>query len=211
MSSDPLDQLLELENTFYKEGYDLGVQDGSRTGRIEGRLFGLTSAFEKYSAMGNLHGRSIIWSAKFSAPQLASNSEDLANDHDALATNALPEKSSKSSRNFKPAGTSLSSSSASSLPQVPHNPRLEKHIRTLYALTEPASLSTDNTEDAVSDFNDRLKRADGKAKIIEKLLDEDFFYQGPQLADGYLEMDFTSSHSTPSKGYRGIGDESALL
>ncbi|KAL8758814.1 MAG: hypothetical protein Q9199_001225 [Rusavskia elegans] len=211
MSSDPLDQLLELENTFYKEGYDLGVQDGSCTGRIEGRLFGLTSAFEKFNAMGNLHGRSIIWSARFSTPQLASKSEDLANDHDALATTAISTKSSKSSRDFKPAGTSLSSSSSSSLPQVPHNSRLEKHIRTLYALTEPASLSTDNTEDAVSEFNDRLKRAEGKAKIIEKLLDEDSFSQGPQQVDGYLEMDFTSSHSTLSKGDRGIEDEGGLL
>lgn len=210
MSSDPLDQILELENTFHKEGYDLGVQDGSRTGRIEGRLFGLTSAFEKFNAMGNLHGRSIIWSARLPAPQLASRSENSVNDPDARATDALP-KNSHGRQDSRPAGSSLSSSSASSLPPFPHNSRLEKHIRTLYALTEPASLSTDNTEDGVSDFNDRLKRAEGKAKIIEKLLDQDLSNQGPQQADGYLEMDFTSSHSRPSKGDRGIEDEGGLL
>ncbi|KAL8636816.1 MAG: hypothetical protein Q9226_009205 [Calogaya cf. arnoldii] len=158
MSSDPLDQLLELENTFYKEGYDLGIQDGSRTGRIEGRLFGLTSAFEKFSTMGNLHGRSVIWTARLSTPQLANTkSEITANNPNALATNALATESTQSPP-------------SSSLPQIPHNSRLEKHIQTLCALTEPASLSTDNTEDAVSDFNDRLKRAEGKAKIVERVL-----------------------------------------
>jgi len=33
-------------------------------------------------------------------------------------------------------------------------------------------LSTENTEEAVSEFDDRLKRAEGKAKIIERLVGE---------------------------------------
>ncbi len=206
MSSDPLDQLLDLENTFYQEGYDLGVQDGSRTGRIEGRLFGITSAFETFSATGNLHGRSVIWSARLPGPEIASASEHSSIDPDGLATKAISTKFSKNSQDSGLEGTAPSSFSASSLPQIPHNPRLEKHVRTLYALTEPASLSTDNTEDAVSDFNDRLKRAEGKAKMIEKLLDEDSSSRGPQQADGNLEMDFTSSQSKPS-----VKDEGGLL
>ncbi|KAL8638808.1 MAG: hypothetical protein Q9226_008957, partial [Calogaya cf. arnoldii] len=202
MSSDPMDQLLELENTFYKEGYDLGIQDGSRTGRIEGRLFGLTSAFEKFSTMGNLHGRSVIWSARLSTPQLANTKLEVsANEPDAMATNALPTKSTQSSQDPGPAGISPSSP----LPQIPHNSRLEKHIQTLYALTEPASLSTDNTEDAVSDFNDRLKRAEGKAKIIERLLDEDSSNEATRQAEENLEMDFTRSHPKPSRSNGGTG------
>lgn len=59
------------------------------------------------------------------------------------------------------------------LPHLSNNPRLEKHIRVLYALSEPASLSTDNSEEAVSDFDDRLKRALAKLKIIERLVGED--------------------------------------
>ncbi|KAL8847741.1 MAG: hypothetical protein Q9221_007229 [Calogaya cf. arnoldii] len=202
MSFDPLDELLELENTFYKEGYDLGIHDGSRTGRIEGRLFGLTSAFEKFSTMGNLHGRSVIWSARLSTPRLANTKSE--NDPNALATNELPTASPAISQGIGPAGRELKGE----VPQIhPHNPRLEKHIQTLYALTEPASLSTDNTEDAVSDFNDRLKRAEGKAKIIERLLDEDSAGRGSPQGDGDLEMDFTSSHAKPSERNGGIGDD----
>ncbi len=57
-----------------------------------------------------------------------------------------------------------------SLPPVANNPRLEKHIRVLHALSEPVSFSTDNSEEAVSDFDDRLKRAQAKLKIIERLV-----------------------------------------
>lgn len=53
-----------------------------------------------------------------------------------------------------------------------NNPRLHKHILTLYALVEPASLSIQNTEAAVSDFDDRLRRAEGKVKIIERITGE---------------------------------------
>jgi hypothetical protein len=43
-------------------------------------------------------------------------------------------------------------------------------------------LSTENSEDAVSGFDDRLKRAIGKVKIIEKLVGEEGF----ALANGGL-------------------------
>ncbi|KAL8935878.1 MAG: hypothetical protein Q9216_005208 [Gyalolechia sp. 2 TL-2023] len=174
LTSDPLDELFELENTFYNEGYDLGVQDGSRAGRIEGRLFGLEKGFEKYTALGKLHGRSVVWSGRLS------RSDDL--QHSGIITDQQVEASTidspaqVSSETPKPKhGEEETSSpkSSASLPQIPYNPRLEKHLRSLYALTEPASLSTDNSEDAVSEFDDRLKRAEGKVKIIEKLLGEE--------------------------------------
>jgi len=49
---------------------------------------------------------------------------------------------------------------------------LDKHVRTLYALSELESLSTQNIEDAVSEFDDRFKRAVAKVKVIESIVDE---------------------------------------
>ncbi|KAL8802679.1 MAG: hypothetical protein Q9182_003637 [Xanthomendoza sp. 2 TL-2023] len=198
MTSNPLDELLELEDTFYKEGYDLGVQDGSRAGRIQGRLFGLEKSFEKYMAMGKLQGRSVIWSARLSAPL-----GDLHSDGKSQTSHLAPGETDDSS----------SSETAVSLPRIPFNLRLEKHIRTLYALTEPASLSTENTEDALSDFDDRRKRAEGRVKIIEKLLGEEPIHgtrsslQHPD--DSSSEIDFTNSQRRVSKGNDGIEDISA--
>lgn len=59
------------------------------------------------------------------------------------------------------------------LPTLPSNARLEKNVTMLFGLTEPESLSTENTDEAVNDFDDRLKRAQGKAKIIEKAVGEE--------------------------------------
>ncbi|KAI4268165.1 MAG: hypothetical protein LQ337_008003 [Flavoplaca oasis] len=212
MSFDPLDELLELEDTFYKEGYDLGIQDGNRTGRIEGRLFGLTSAFEKFSVMGSLHGRSVIWSATLSGPQLPSESQDSANDRGALATDGHPTDSPKSSnQEAAPPDASSLKSQTSPLPQTRHMSRLERHVRTLYALTEPASLATENTEEAVSDFNDRLRRAEGKAKVVEKFFGQESSSHDSRHPDGDMEMDFTSGHQKVSKGNSGIEDHDTLL
>jgi hypothetical protein len=58
------------------------------------------------------------------------------------------------------------------LPSLSKSQRLERHLKVLHALSESESLSTENTEEAVSDFDDRLKRAEGKAKIIERLVGE---------------------------------------
>lgn len=132
---DPFDALLSLEDQYYAEGHALGIADGSRAGRIEGRVFGLEKGFEKFLAMGHLHARAAVWASR------------------------LP-----SSREQNP--------SSSSLPALSDNPRLAKHVSTLHALSEPASMSTQNDEDAVSEFDDRLKRAQAKAKVVEKMVGE---------------------------------------
>jgi hypothetical protein len=59
------------------------------------------------------------------------------------------------------------------LSPLPSNARLEKNVTMLFGLTEPETLSTENTDEAVNDFDDRLKRAQGKAKIIEKAVGEE--------------------------------------
>lgn len=45
--------------------------------------------------------------------------------------------------------------------------RLLSRLQTIYALTEPASLSTRNDEADVADFDSRLRRAEGKFKVVE--------------------------------------------
>ena len=72
------------------------------------------------------------------------------------------------------------------IPQISPNLRLSKHVKVFYALAESDSLSTENTEEAVSDFDDRLKRAQAKAKIIERMAGEATVV-GSSSKDGSIE------------------------
>ena len=67
----------------------------------------------------------------------------------------------------------LASHPEKALPPLPHSARVEKHLVVLLALIDPLTLSLANTDDAVADFDDRLKRAQAKEKIIEKIVGED--------------------------------------
>lgn len=168
---DPFDTLLNLEDTFYNDGYELGVTDGKRAGLIEGRLFGLEKGFEKYATMGHLYGRAVVWSRRLSSSQIKKRVEI---DHKTTLSRSnnsesKDRKSESDALHQEPIENKLEQTI---LPTLPENIRLEKHIRTLYALAEASSLSTENTEEAVADFEDRLKRAEGKIKIIEKLTGE---------------------------------------
>ncbi|KAF4636328.1 hypothetical protein G7Y89_g1748 [Cudoniella acicularis] len=154
MPSSTFDEILDLEEKFYDDGYQQGLADGVKAGRIEGRTFGLEKGFEKYLESGKLHGKSLVWvnrmpcfPAKFSAQDANQQSKP------DLPANDQPQKLEK-------------------LPSLPDNQRLAKHLKVLYALAESESLSTENTEEAVSDFDDRLKRAQAKAKIVERMVGE---------------------------------------
>jgi hypothetical protein len=142
MATDPLDDVFTLEDRYYREGYDQGVEDGVRAGRIEGRSFGMETGFDKFLESGRLASKALVWA------------------------NRLPAKT-------KAATTAESSSEPSepcTLPPLANNSRLEKNISLLYALVEPDTLSTANTDEAVQDFDDRVKRAQGKAKIVERMV-----------------------------------------
>ncbi|KAG9243011.1 hypothetical protein BJ878DRAFT_137559 [Calycina marina] len=142
------DEVLGLEESFYKDGYDQGYSDGVSAGQIEGRTFGLEKGFEKYVASGKLHGKALIWANRL--PSIASQAtQSTEGKHDNRGTQATGQKYV--------------------IPKMPDSGRLVKHIKVLYALAESESLSTENTEDAVSDFDDRLNRAQAKAKVIERL------------------------------------------
>ncbi|KAJ9665067.1 hypothetical protein H2201_004727 [Coniosporium apollinis] len=199
MEPDPFDGLLDLEEEYYQEGYALGVADGSKAGRIEGRIFGLEKGFEKFAAMGALHGKAALWAARLQQMQQLRALEDSSAGHEQV------EKSKKEPGGQNGSATSsvkvdtqeevsqeTTQETAVTLPLLSSNPRLEKHIQTLFALAEPASLSTQNTEDAVSDFDDRLKRATAKAKVIEKIV-------GEGSVESALEGTDASSNGTPEK------------
>jgi hypothetical protein len=162
MDEDIFDSLLHLEDGYYNDGYRLGVEDGSRAGRIEGRVFGLEQGFEKFLEMGKLNGRACVWAARM--PQKATMEGSLKQE-------SQPENPNQSE------GERTSSAQpgvGESLRVAPFQPnsRLEKHISILYGLSEAESLSTENTEDTVSDFDDRFKRAQSKAKVIETIIKE---------------------------------------
>lgn len=163
IEEDPFDTLLSLEDGFYKEGYDLGVSDGDRAGRVDGRLFGLEKGFEKYATMGKLHGRAVIWAGRI--PGTVSEVDD-------TMTEGPKEEEPRSTVKRSSVQDENEQATEGHAPLLPASTRLEMHIRTLYALAEPESLSTENNEDSVSDFDDRLKRAEGKVKILEKLTGE---------------------------------------
>ena len=175
MEDDPFENVLDLEESYYQEGYDLGVADGSRAGRIEGRVFGIEKGFEKFAAMGMLHGRAAVWASRLP------RKKEQGKDNERKATIAQDEVTSSSleasPNNLIP--TSLEALVpaedgivALGLPPLAVNPRLERHIQTLFALVEPDTFSTENTEESVADFDDRLKRAGAKAKVIERIVGE---------------------------------------
>ncbi|KAK0652985.1 hypothetical protein B0T16DRAFT_108914 [Cercophora newfieldiana] len=160
-SEDPFEDVLNLEEQFYQEGYRQGEEDGARAGLVEGRGLGLEKGFQKFFESGKLYGRAIVWANRL--PTTAKPGQQ-TNEPDNMEN-----QSGESSAQKTPDDGAQQPEHLSALPR---NARLEKHITTLYALVESESLSTENTDEAVNDFDDRLKRAQGKAKVIEGLVGE---------------------------------------
>ncbi|KIN06675.1 hypothetical protein OIDMADRAFT_142207 [Oidiodendron maius Zn] len=171
MPQTTFDEVLGLEEEFYEEGYQQGLADGVKAGQIEGRTFGLEKGFEKYVESGRLHGKSLVWANR--TPQFQINAISAGND-------------SFGSKNDSQSDD-VPSSQVRNLPKLPDNARIAKHIKVLYALAELESLSTENTEDAVSDFDDRLKRAHVKARIIERMAGEARGGDQVSSGDGSIE------------------------
>lgn len=85
--------------------------------------------------------------------------------------------------------------SKSSLPPLPARARLAKHLAALQDMVASHTLSTENSEDSVSDFDDRLRRANAKIKIIGRILGEDGLNQS-------LSVDKATGGKTPQDGSR---------
>lgn len=140
--------VLNLEDQYFTEGYDLGVADGSRAGRIEGRIFGLEKGFEKALAMGRLNGRASVWAAR------------------------LPPTNAGSVRNGRDDGGVSHGSRDRQVASLSGSERLRKHIDRLVELTDPESLETKNDEDAVNEFDERVAGARAKATLISRIVGE---------------------------------------
>lgn len=159
---DLFDDVLNLEEQYYQEGYAEGLRDGVEAGKIEGRSVGLKSGFEKFLEAGRLQGRALVWANRL--PGLMADDADSKTTPLSASTTSAPEGDSSVFRAVE---------TTASLPRLPaSNARLEKNVVTLYGLLEPGTLSTQNDDEAVNDFDSRLKGAQGKAKIIDRAIGE---------------------------------------
>nr|POE85471.1 protein oraov1 like [Quercus suber] len=137
LEDDVFASILSLEEDYHNEGYNLGVADGARAGRIEGRQFGLEKGLAKALEMGRLRGRACVWSARSSC------------------------------------STPASAHGAPQIASLEKSARTQKHIERLVELTDPASLETRNSEEAVQEFEERLGGARTRLILIRKIVDED--------------------------------------
>ena len=166
-STDPFDSLLTLEDTLYTTAYTLGARDGAQAGRIEGRIFGLEKGFEKFAALGNLHGRAVVWAAQL---QTQPETKTPISVQPGPASQVSKTDGEGKCTSEKEHGVDAREKDIKDFPRLNPTARLQSHISTLHGLTDPHTFSTLNTEDAVADYDDRFKRAGAKAKIVERMV-----------------------------------------
>ncbi|KAI1778234.1 DUF1715-domain-containing protein [Hypoxylon cercidicola] len=169
------DDVLNLEEKYYKEGYDEGYKDGAEAGLIEGRSVGLKTGFDKFLEAGRLQGRAIIWANRI--PSLKKELEDeLASSSNSQQETPQDEEKDNDKDKDKEEASSGSKDEKKletiELPPLNSNPRLEKNIRMLYGMLEPGTLSTKNDDESVNDFDSRLKGAQARFKMIERAIRE---------------------------------------
>ncbi|RDH29427.1 hypothetical protein BDQ94DRAFT_162127 [Aspergillus welwitschiae] len=156
-----LESLLDLEEEFYQEGYDLGAADGAQAGYTEGSVFAVEKGFEKFLELGRLYGKALVWSQRLADSQLSGKAESDGQNNGALESDHKQEELSLLDPAICKEMSSFSSSS-----------RLAKNIEILLELVDPASLPMVNTEEAVNDVDERMKGAAVKAKLIQRALGE---------------------------------------
>lgn len=146
ISLDPFDELLGLEDNFYKEGYEAGLADGEYAGLVEGKTFGIEKGYEKALELGKLHGRGMVWQ---------------------MRSQGAPDASAMKSQTDGSAVVAQLSDS-----KLPKNSRLVKHVEALLTSTDGKSIATDNSDDAVTEFDERIAKAQAKAKVIAAIVGE---------------------------------------
>jgi hypothetical protein len=152
MDSNLLDSLLDLEEEFYNEGYELGTADGAESGYTEGSVFAVEKGFEKFVEMGRLYGKSLVWAQRLDLKQSGAKPSSQTANADSL---------------------SLDPPICKDMPSLPpHSTRLARNLQTLLELVDPATLDMSNTEEAVNDVDERLKGAATKAKLIQRAMGE---------------------------------------
>ncbi|KAL4785087.1 hypothetical protein BJX76DRAFT_193390 [Aspergillus varians] len=158
MDNNLLESLLDLEEDFYKEGFTLGAVDGAEAGYTEGSVFAVEKGFEKFVELGKLYGKALVW-----AQRLAEMKQN---------THETPSPNLESIMGMKEEAVSLHPSVCERMAKFPHSSRLAKNVDTLLELVDPASLPMQNTEEAVTDVDERLKGATIKAKLIQRAFGE---------------------------------------
>lgn len=179
MEFDPLDSLLDLEEQFYKEGFDLGAADGAEAGYTEGSVFAVEKGFEKFVEMGRLYGKALVWAQRLAEYESREALEQLS-VQTVTAT----------------VSDSLDPSICKKMSRLPaHSTRLKRNLQTLLELVDPASLDMHNTEEAVNDVDGRLKGATVKAKLIQRAMGESEETLGARssVRDGQKPGDGTGS------------------
>lgn len=150
-----LDSLLDLEEQFYNEGFDLGAADGAKAGYTEGSVFAVEKGFEKFMELGRLYGKALVWAQRLADSKSPEASEQPLNQP--VTADAL----------------SLDPSICKEMPSLPsHSARLIRNLEILLELVDPASLDMSNSEEAVNDVDERLKGAAVKAKLIQRAMGE---------------------------------------
>ncbi|PGH03865.1 hypothetical protein GX51_03853 [Blastomyces parvus] len=194
MDHDLLDSLLDLEEGFYKEGYEQGATDGARSGYGEGSVFAVEKGFEKFQEIGRLYGKAIVWAKRLPGDHgflhlpSTSTATSLPDTSAASSTSSSSKAQGADRDNDKVDSLNLGSTHTPApllpaLPPLPRNSRLEKHIASLLSLVDPLALSMENSEDAVEDFDERLKKALAKVKLIERILGEQNSSDGSSVSN----------------------------
>lgn len=168
-TGDPFESIQSLEENYYQSGYELGVADGTRAGRTEGRIFGLEKGFEKFVELGKLAGKVNIWVDMIPQEGIHPSARRPSRPPPEPYTNTDEDKVTASFTKDKQLEMNDERKISTTL-SLPNNPRLKKHIENAWALVEPATYSSQNTEEAVADFDDRFNRATAKAKVIENII-----------------------------------------
>ncbi|KAH0837625.1 hypothetical protein AYO21_11011 [Fonsecaea monophora] len=151
MATDPFDDLLELENDYYQEGYDAGVADSTYAGMIEGKVFGIEKGYEKALELGKLHGRALVWRERLSLFEDVVKMDNAKSE--ILDSSRLGEVVNR-------------------LSQLSDNTRFRRHIDGLYTSSDGSTIVKDNSDDAVTEFDDRVARSKAKAKVIANIVGE---------------------------------------
>lgn len=163
---DPFDILLDLESAYEARGYTDGLHDGKAQALSSSTLFGIEKGFEKYIVMSRLRFRAEKWARAF----------DVHVDHNTPAPAAVPVSSSVGGVNvgadanadMAPAAQGAGVEVGTENSHV--HSRLQKHTATLLKLTSAQTMDYANTDEAIGDFEERLKRAQAKCKVIERMV-----------------------------------------
>jgi len=190
MDSDIFDGLLKLEDEFYNEGYKLGVTDGSQAGYTEGNVFAIEKGFEKLLEFGRLYGKGLVWAQRLAVSEQDQTAE--ATQYDANIVSGGAEE------------LSVEPAVCREMPCVPKGTRLRKNVRVLLEQVDPATLSLDNTPDAISEVEERLKGAVLKAKLIQRAFGE------RETASDSIHLQSAKDTQTSGDGSGSIEDSSSL-